>query len=135
MVARLVNDMSRSRSILTRPGSAPRRGAALVLCLFIIFVVTILVVNILDTETLELAALRNSIDYERALYLANAGVHHAAAELENLSTWRGTVSQGSYPAHDTYTATAVDGANNTVVVTAKGVSGSIIRTVTATIEL
>jgi hypothetical protein len=69
------------------------------------------------------------------LFLANAGVHHAAAELENLSTWRGTVSEGAFPAHDTYTATAVDGANNTVVITAQGASGAIIRTVTATIEL
>jgi Tfp pilus assembly protein PilX len=105
------------------------------LCLFIIFLVTLLVVAVLDTETLELAALRNSIDYERALFLANAGVHHAAAELENLSTWRGTVSEGAFPAHDTYTATAVDGANNTVVITAQGASGAIIRTVIATIEL
>jgi Tfp pilus assembly protein PilX len=112
-----------------------RRGAALMLCLFIIFLVTLLVVAVLDTETLELSALRNSMDYERALFLANAGVHHAAAELENLSTWRGTVSEGSFPAHDSYTATAVDGANNTVVVTAQGASGTIVRTVTATIEL
>lgn len=113
----------------------PRRGAALLVCLFIIFIVTILVVNVLDTEMLELSSLRNTINYEKALYLANAGVHHAAAELENSSTWRGTVSEGSYPANDTYTATAVDGSNNTVVVTARGAAGGIIRTVTATIEL
>lgn len=105
------------------------------LCLFMIFLVTLLVVAVLDTETLELAALRNTIDYERALFLANAGVHHAAAELESLSTWRGTVSEGAFPVHDSYTATAVDGANNTVVVTAQGASGSIIRTVIATFEL
>jgi Tfp pilus assembly protein PilX len=112
-----------------------RRGAALLICMFIVFIVTILTVNVLDTETLEFAALRNSIEYEKALYLANAGVHHAAAELESSSTWRGTVSEGSYPADNTYTATAVSGTNNTVVVTAKGASGGIIRTVTATIEL
>lgn len=103
-------------------------------CMFIIFVVTILVVNILDTETVELEALRNSIAYDKALFLANAGVHHAAAELENLSTWRGTVTDGSYPANDTYTATAVDGSNNTVVITAKGSAGGVIRTVVATVE-
>lgn len=105
------------------------------ICMFIVFVVTILTVNVLDTETVELSALRNSIDYEKALYLANAGVHHAAAELEASSTWRGTVSQGSYPANDTYTATAVDGSNNTVVVTARGAAGEVTRTVVATIEL
>src|SRR5436853_603938 len=97
-----------------------RQGAALLVCLFIIFIVTLLVVNILDTEMLELSALHNTINYEEALYLANAGVQAAACELENSSNWRGTVSEGSYPANDTYTATAVDGSNNTVVITAKG---------------
>lgn len=105
------------------------------ICMFMIFLVTILVVNVLDTETLELSAVRNAIDYEKALQLANAGVHHAAAELENLSTWRGTVTDGSYPANDAYSATAVDGANHTVTITSRGVSGGITRTIVASIEL
>jgi Tfp pilus assembly protein PilX len=126
--------MTVARRNAISPKRRPRRGAALIVCLFIIFVVTTLVVNILDTSMLELSALRNSIDYEKALYLANAGVQHAAAELENLSTWRGTVTDGSYPASNSYSATAVDGSNNTVVVTSKGVFGSITRTVTATLE-
>lgn len=112
-----------------------RSGFALLFSLFIISLVTVMVVNILDTTTLELSAIRNGMDYERALHLANAGVHHAAASLEANSSWRGTVSEGSYPADDTYSATAVDGANETVVVTSSGVAGSITRTVQATIEL
>jgi hypothetical protein len=103
--------------------------------MFVIFIVTILTVNVLDTETLELSALRNTMSYDKALYLANAGVHHAAAQLQSNSTWRGTVSEGSYPADDTYSATAVDGANSTVVVTGRGVSGGMTRTVVATFEL
>jgi Tfp pilus assembly protein PilX len=126
-----VNGLSSTRHVRSRG----RRGAALLVCMFIIFLVTLLVVNILDTETLELSALRNAIDYERALALANAGVHHAAAELESSSIWRGTVTDGAYPANDTYSATAVNGANKTVIVTSKGVFGSITRTVTATIDL
>jgi Tfp pilus assembly protein PilX len=135
MVEGLVTRMRRKLSTIAVRARRPRRGAAMMVCLFIIFVVTVLVVNILDTETVELAALRNSIAYEKALYLANAGVHHAAAELENLSTWRGTVTDGSYPADNTYTAAAVDGSNNTVVITARGSAGGVIRTVMATIEL
>ena len=119
----------------TKRNAGRRRGAALMICMFIIFIVTMLVVNVLDTEMLELSSLRNTINYEKALYLANAGVHHAAAELESSSTWRGTVGEGAYPANDTYTATAVDGANNTVVITARGAAGGITRTVSATIEL
>ena len=95
-----------------------------------------MVVNILDTITLQLAAVRNTADYEKALYLANAGVHHAAAMLESDSNWRGTVSEGSYPDDDAYTATAVDGSDAyTAVVTASGSAGEIQRTVSALIEL
>jgi Tfp pilus assembly protein PilX len=105
-------------------------------CLFVIFVVTLMVVNVLDTATLQLSAVRNTIEYERALYLANAGVHHAAALLEADSTWRGTISEGSFPADDTYSATAVDGPNAyTAVVTSSGVAGEVTRSVTAVIEL
>ena len=90
--------------------------------------------NVYDSITVEMSALRNSLDYDRALYLANAGVHQCAAQLEASSSWRGTVTDGSYPADNTYTATAVTGSSNTVVVTAIGVSGSISRTVVATLE-
>ena len=113
-----------------------RSGAALLLCLFVLFLVTVMVVNTLDTMTLQLSAMRNTIDYQRALGLANAGVHHAAAMLEDDQDWRGTVTEGSYPAHDTYSATAANGPDGyTVTVTSTGVSGDIQRTVTALIEL
>jgi Tfp pilus assembly protein PilX len=121
--------------ILNRQRRAARRGAALLVCLSIIFLVTLMVVNVLDTLTLELSSVRNNIDYERALYLANAGVHAVAAELEASPIWRGAVTDGAYPGDDTYTATAVDGPSNTVTVTAQGVSGSITRTVIASFEL
>lgn len=105
------------------------------ICMFFIFLVTTLVVNVLDTMTVETSALRNSMDYERALYLANAGVHAAAAELEADVAWRGTLVDGAYPADDAYSATAVDGDAGQVVVTSRGVSGSITRTVVATLQL
>ena len=104
-------------------------------CLFIIFLVTLLVVNTLDTLTLQLASVRNHIDYERALYLANAGIHAVAAELEQTPTWRGTLTDGAYPGNDTYQATAVDGSVGQVTVTSRGVSGSVTRSVMATFSL
>src|SRR6188768_23416 len=119
----------------TRSTPRKRNGAALMICLFIIFLVTLLVVNILDTLTLELSSVRNNIDYERALYLANAGVHAAAAELEATPAWRGAITDGAYPGNDTYQATVVDGMSGQVTVTARGVSGSITRTVVATLSL
>ncbi len=122
--------LHQERSLRRFPG-----GAALLVCLFIIFLVTVMVVNVLDTETIQLSAIRNTLDYERALYLANAGVHHVAAELEAASTWRGTVTDGAYPGDDTYSATAVDGATGTVTVTSTGVAGDVTRNIQATIQL
>ena len=103
--------------------------------MFILTMITLMVVNVLDTTTLELSALRNSMDYERALYLANAGVHHIAATIEADNNWRGTLTDGAYPADNTYFAEAVDGANSTIIVTSSGVAGDVTRNLQATFEL
>lgn len=130
----IMEDLKRPNAKRRPKAAAPRRGAALLLCMFFILVVTMLALHVYDSITVETSALRNTIEYERALYLANAGVHHAAAMLEASSTWTGTVSQGTFPADDSYTATAATGANHTVVVTSQGAAGNVTRTVTATIE-
>ncbi len=125
------------RKIQRRPKRL-RGGAALLMCLFMVFMVSALVVNILQTETLQLAATRNSIEYERSLYWANAGVHHACAQLTADSAWRGTVTDGTLPPTASpagYSATAADGAAGVIVVTSTGYSGQGMRTVQATIQL
>ncbi|QDS99361.1 hypothetical protein [Adhaeretor mobilis] len=112
-----------------------RRGAAMMLCLFVVFMTTMLLVQILNTLTSDLVVIRSTIDHERALYLANAGVHEAAALLEADNTWRGVASEGTFPNHDTYTATAVDGADPfSVIVVSSGASGEVTRSVTAMLE-
>jgi len=103
--------------------------------MFIMAFMTLMVVNVLDTTTLDMSALRNSMDYERALLLANAGIHEAAATLEADITWTGTIADGAYPADDTYEAVATSLGTNTVTVVSKGVAGDITRTVQAVIEL
>jgi hypothetical protein len=90
----------------------------------------------LDSQTVYQSALRNTIEYEKALYLANAGVHHAVAELENNVAWRGTVTAGSYPASGSYSATAVNGVTSgTVDVTSVGVSGEVTRRLQSTVQV
>ena len=115
----------------------PRRGAALLMCLFVIFMVSSLVLNVLDTERLQLASTRNTIEYEKALYQANAGVHHACAELLQDTSWRGTLNDGVLPPTspaDGYSVTAVDNGTGGVTVTSTGYAGSGHRTVEANIE-
>jgi len=110
-----------------------RTGIALLLCLFVVSLTSLMVLSILDTETSQLAALRNTADFERALYLAGAAVHHALAELEEDFSWRGTVTQGSYPGNLTYSASAADGTSGQVVITGTGVSGNATRTLQVTV--
>ncbi len=87
-----------------------------------------------DSASIYQSALRNTLEYEQALYLANAGVHHVLSELEVSQAWRGTVADGSYPASGSYTATAVNGTQpGTVDVVAVGVCGGATRRLAATI--
>jgi Tfp pilus assembly protein PilX len=113
-----------------------QRGMALVLCIFILSIITVWLVDMLDTTTTYTSALRNAIEYEQSLYLANAGVHDAVAQLENDTSWLGTVTAGSYPASGSYSATAVTGGvAGTVTVTSYGVSGATTRKVVATVQV
>jgi Tfp pilus assembly protein PilX len=111
-----------------------RRGIALLICLFVLSLVTVWTVDMLESASVYQSALRNSIEYEQALYQANAGVHHVLAQLETDLNWRGTVTAGSYPASGSYSATAVNGATaGTVDITSTGVAGAATRRLSATV--
>lgn len=129
----MINENQNRQAISLRGNH--RSGAALLFTMFIIAFMTLMVVNVLDSTTLQLSAIRNSMDYDRALFLANAGVHEVAAQLEASSTWTGTITNGSYPADDTYEAVAVNNGDYTVTVISTGVAGDITRKIQATIEL
>lgn len=110
-----------------------RHGIALLLTLFVLAITGALVVNLFDAETLQRSALRNTIDYERAMYLANGGIHRACAELESNNSWRGTVTSSNYPGDGSYSATAVD-VGGQISITAVGIAGNVQRRVQATIQ-
>jgi hypothetical protein len=113
-----------------------RSGMALLLCMFVMSIVTVWLVDMLNSQTVYQSALRNTIEYEQALYLSNAGIHHAVAELENNTSWRGTVTGGTYPSSGSYSATAVNGATSgTVDVTSTGVAGEVTRRLQATVQV
>lgn len=113
---------------------APRNGIALLICLFVLSLVTVWTVDMLESASVYQSALRNSIEYEQALYQANSGVQHVLYQLEADVSWRGTATAGSYPASGSYSATAVNGAaSGTVDVTSNGVAGATTRRISATI--
>jgi hypothetical protein len=114
-----------------------RRGVTLLLCLFVIGVTSVLLLGILETAMLEMTAARNSADYERALYLAGAGVHHALSELEEDPNWTGPIPPTEFPAGsgNTYAVTTAPGSGNTIIVTSTGTSGTLTRTLEATVQM
>ena len=114
----------------------PRRGAALLAAMFVMSAVSMIVIGILQTETVQFAALRNTIDYDRARYLAEAGMNHCLSKLETDITWRGTIRRTQFPSGsgEFYQASAVDGANGTVVITGIGEVGDFTRTVQVTVK-
>jgi type II secretory pathway component PulK len=117
-----------------RPKRCKRSGIALLICLFVLSIVTVWTVDMLESASVYQSALRNTIEYEQALYQANAGVQHVLSQLETDLTWRGTATAGSYPASGSYSATVANGAiSGTVDVTSTGVAGATTRRVQATI--
>lgn len=123
--------MNVSRSNFRIRTRVRRRGAALLATLFIASVTSVIVVTMLQTEMLQYASLRNTIEYDRARYLAESGVHHVLSELEHDISWRGFTSRVEFPAGsgEYYQGAAVDGANATVTVTGTGEVGRFSRSV------
>jgi type II secretory pathway component PulK len=119
-----------------RPTNRTRRGMALLICLFVVGVTSALLVGILNTCTIEYSAVRNTTDYEAALYLAGAAVHHALAELEQNPTWTTGISATEFPAGSgrTYSATIAAGLDNTIIVTGVGTAGATTRRLEVTVS-
>lgn len=113
-----------------------RSGAALLASMFVMSAVSLIVIGILRTESIQFAALRNTIDYDRARYLAEAGMNHGISKLETDISWRGTIRRTEFPARsgEFYQAMAEDGVNGTVIVTGMGEAGDFSRTVQVVVK-
>ncbi|MEW4561732.1 hypothetical protein AB1K70_04355 [Bremerella sp. JC770] len=114
----------------TSPGKRPpRRGFALLLVLIVMVLTSLILAGIGNGLTTQFAAYRNTAQYDQALYLAGAGVHHAIAMIEEDNSWRGSISNIELPpgSGNRYSVTATDGDPGEVVVTAIGEAGDVTR--------
>jgi hypothetical protein len=105
-------------------------------CVFAVAITTVVVVSMIDTQTIQMTALRHTLQYEQALYLAGAAVQHAMALVENDPSLSPPFGLGptEFPAGsgNTYQAqVAASGAD--LVITGSGTSGGITRHLQATI--
>jgi hypothetical protein len=109
------------------------KANALLVCLFVMTLASLSLLGVLNSLTSQMAARRNTVDFERALYLAGAGAHAALAELEADSNWMTGISSTSFGG-GTYSATVVDQGSGQRLITGTGVSGSVTRKVQVTIQ-
>ena len=113
-----------------------RRGAALLIALFVMTLASTLVVATLDAQMMRYAALRNTLEWDKARYLAEAGLNDAFSQLEQDIDWRSGIRTTEFPAGSgsTYSVTVADGSHGTVEITAIGVAGNFTRRLQATIK-
>ena len=123
-----------SRAIADRCRRRP--GAALMMSLFVMAVSSMLVISILDTQTLQFASLRNTMDYDRARYLAEAGVADALARLEQNFDYRVPIPATQFPpgSGNTYLAIFED-VDGTVLISASGTAGQFTRSLQITVKM
>ena len=132
-VSRTIHQMSHRAALRSR---SDRRATALLVCIFVVAISTVLVVSMIDGQMLQMTAQRHTLEYERALYLAGAGVHHALALMEDSEDPFEAFSIGpiEFPSGsgNTYEAEAVE-ADANVVITGTGTAGEITRYLQVTV--
>ncbi len=115
------------------------RGVALLVCMFVMLIVSSLVIFALNMDATEMAITRNTLDLSRALYLADAGIQHALGMIRADRSWRaGFGSPGvEFPPGSGayYIVTVTDGPGGEVIVTSTGDTGGLSKTVRATIAV
>lgn len=104
------------------------------LALFVMAVTVMIVMTILDALTLQYSALRNTVDYDRARYLSEAGIQHALSALEvdyDLDDAAGfAIPATELPVASGNTYQAFVGpiqADGTRIVTGQGTAGTVTR--------
>ncbi len=117
-----------------------RRGAALMMALFVMMVCSMIVITILDTQTLQFSALRNTMDYDRARYLAESGIQHSLAFIEQdydlIGIDKYDIPWTNAPdINNQYMADLSEGPGGTIIVSAQGRSGNFTRRLEITIKM
>ncbi|HUG68975.1 MAG TPA: hypothetical protein VMM76_14595 [Pirellulaceae bacterium] len=110
------------------------------MALFVMMVCSMIVITILDTQTLQLSALRNTIDYDRARYLAESGIQHSLAFIEQDYDLN-DIDKYDIPwtnapdSTNQYMSDLSEGPGGTIVISAQGRSGNFTRRLEITIKM
>lgn len=69
----------------------PRRGSVMLLCVFVIGLVSVMVLGLLKTLSVRSQVTQHIQSNEQLFYAAEAGLQHAVAKLEALPSFTGTI--------------------------------------------
>lgn len=114
-----------------------KRGVALLMCVFIVAVSSLLLLGILQSSQTQVDAIRNTLDFERAVQMAGAGVNHAIVTLENNPGFTGPLPVTEFPRGSgmTYSAEVARTGPSTVTITGVGTSGDVSRKLEVTVGI
>ncbi len=92
-----------------------KKGAALLLAIFSLIIISLLVTAFLEFTTIDLQIISNHLMRNQALYIADAGIEYAISQLRINNNWKQTPQPIVLPV----------GSGNTYDVTYSSVSGKI----------
>ena len=114
----------------------PRRGAILLVILFLMALTAPLLCTAFEGQAMGLRCVHNDISARNALYIAEAGVNDAIAQILLDPSWRTGFSNKEFPAGSghTYTVTVQDTTDNKIRITSTSqTADGFSRTITAII--
>ena len=116
------------RSGFTVDRSRDRRGTVMIFCIVLSGLLSILILGMIRTLTVQTATTNLIESNERAAYLAEAGINHAIEVIERRPVWAGTLSWSdrgvTKPGHSNpgqYAVNVVRGASGDVDIVSTGV--------------
>lgn len=106
-----------------------RRGIALLLCIFVAAVTSILLLGILESQRIEMQTVTNVVESERANFMAEAAIHEIKSRLLTSSAWRGKTGWRRIPgdAMSTFHGSVRDVSGGKVEITGIGRVGEITK--------
>lgn len=125
-MAHLVRLIENQKTKKRKNRKTNRKGAVLVMTVFIIAFCAILITAYLQISTTDLQIVRNQQYSTRALYIAEAGVEDAIYELRQDNTWAAGFTAKAF-AGDTYTVTVANNDPTVVIDSTSTVDGSFQR--------
>lgn len=114
-----------------------QRGAALVIALIVMTMVSMLTIGSLEMLTLNVQIANNHIHDLQALYIADAGVEDAIDRLRDNPGWSTGLTDEEFPAGsgNTYTVTIDNSGSPAIVITSTGMVADFQRSIEVQVEV